>query len=930
MDTPGRPEYPSCTWDDDKTSGSSSSNRAASELVSNFQNKKDSFSSEVSDTIEGHSAVPTSAEPSISSGANGVENEQEKLRAMEARMRVLENELLKAQLQRSVSPKAQPIKPSPPAAKGLVAMTFGSSSWYGSEGVMPAPAVVPSASQSDSPALSISSSTSTVPSLEISPSSAYHLQQHRMESLDESPSRAEVPSPSAIEHPFYQPSLAYFSQGAPPSTSSVSSSSNGVPGIPHPAQINSSGLEWDSTMHSMDYSSSGTFNPSFSAFPSSVPNVFPPTYQCSSPTTSNIRDVPHTSSLDSNKGLSPMVDGILPSSSPEADFSFDMPLMTSESANNECLQEPRKEHRKFFSDPMTNSPMEEIPMDSNEAFLRNIVYPGYPRRLPDPSVMRTLIETFFAKVPISGALHKARFMFAFDTYPPTHSSFPSTATLHAICCSAAMFSGIAEIERPSEEWHNFCPMAKYKDPLDPNTFEGRHATWAKEQLDIDMLQGVRLLEAMQTAVILSSFNYATARWMPYWITSALAARFIPPLGLGISTSKLNPRLEMKPGLLPQPVDHTEREMRNRIFWFAFAADRAAMTSSGWACTIAEEDITGSLPIRTDEYLAGVDVENPQTLASEDLFINHPPQFTDAFILSIKALVLLARVKHFNRRELRYVEGSDSNENGPIVQNPRNNPKFQTLNANVMGFMTTLPKEFREPVKANGSVCKDTILVHNLGYLALISLSEYHLDIENMSEPTSALVLAAARGMLSILFKLAATTFDLTTLDPTIAHCWFIGGRIFARFYQVRKSADDEKAASILSQEINVFRSALHQMGKKVPVANRQANMLDAIFEEAQAGARLSVDVNCKPDVPNSNLHPQASTVHTDASTPSSISSRCSHAMSSGQASTMTSVSSETGMGMGLSFDDLIKDYSYSPGRTPYLGDYETDAHQIVH
>lgn len=83
-------------------------------------------------------------------------------------------------------------------------------------------------------------------------------------------------------------------------------------------------------------------------------------------------------------------------------------------------------------------------------------------------------------------------------------------------------------------------------------------------------------------------------------------------------------------------------------------------------------------------------------------------------------------------------------------------------------------------------------------------------------------------MLSTVFKLAATTFEsvlfscrslvpcadlssicfrtsLTSLNLPTAHCWYVGGRILARFHQACRSLGDERAADVLTQEIDVFR-----------------------------------------------------------------------------------------------------------------------------
>lgn len=55
--------------------------------------------------------------------------------------------------------------------------------------------------------------------------------------------------------------------------------------------------------------------------------------------------------------------------------------------------------------------------------------------------------------------------------------------------------------------------------------------------------------------------------------------------------------------------------------------------------------------------------NSQDLSTSDVFIRHPPQYTDSFLLSIKATMLFGKVTDFNvRGSLRSASAPSKNQN----------------------------------------------------------------------------------------------------------------------------------------------------------------------------------------------------------------------------------------------------------------------------
>jgi hypothetical protein len=60
--------------------------------------------------------------------------------------------------------------------------------------------------------------------------------------------------------------------------------------------------------------------------------------------------------------------------------------------------------------------------------------------------------------------------------------------------------------------------------------------------------------------------------------------------------------------------------------------------------------------------------NPQDLATADVFVRHTPQYTDSFLLLIKAVMLFGRVTDFNvRGNLRNPTAPSKNQNPFVLE-----------------------------------------------------------------------------------------------------------------------------------------------------------------------------------------------------------------------------------------------------------------------
>lgn len=97
-------------------------------------------------------------------------------------------------------------------------------------------------------------------------------------------------------------------------------------------------------------------------------------------------------------------------------------------------------------------------------------------------------------------------------------------------------------------------------------------------------------------------------------------------------------------------------------------------------------------------------DNPQNLATENVFIQHMPAYTDSHILFLKAVLLFGRVTDFNtRNRLRYGLPSKND-------NPFHLDGFAELDQLVcMDFLESFPPQFKHLGISGGMASFDSDL-----------------------------------------------------------------------------------------------------------------------------------------------------------------------------------------------------------------------------
>lgn len=91
------------------------------------------------------------------------------------------------------------------------------------------------------------------------------------------------------------------------------------------------------------------------------------------------------------------------------------------------------------------------------------------------------------------------------------------------------------------------------------------------------------------------------------------------------------------------------------------------------------------------------------------------------------------------------------------------------------------------------------------------LHDPHADVRatGLAECRSAKkIVAAARAIMDLVYKICATTFDLIYLEHGSSFCWFMAGATLIRFLSGLLDAGEKTEASKIKQELAVIRFAL--------------------------------------------------------------------------------------------------------------------------
>jgi len=339
-----------------------------------------------------------------------------------------------------------------------------------------------------------------------------------------------------------------------------------------------------------------------------------------------------------------------------------------------------------------------------------------------------------------------------------------------------------------------------------------------------MASGEDIFSVMQACILLSWYFYQEGRWVEVWIFAAFQTRVAVPLRLNYPGTFSTHGNNSPGAYLAPPKDLRDLESRRRTWWMTIIFDRIASVG-GWIHAVDERDLGTELPLRTEDFENEAPIpSNPQDLATPDVFTRHPPQYTDSFLLLIKAVMLFGRVTDFNvRGNLRAPTAPSKN------QNPFFLPGFEELDKLVCNdFLQSLPQIFKNNpgvTDAPEGTCLDTDLymVHLIPHAATITLHNPYIDFTNPQNVSTARCVNSARCILGAYYVLSSTSLDITRLHPFVTVCcapsvlcvlltstlrqicWYLAAVVQVQLCKYFIETNDSERESTVWGEINVLR-----------------------------------------------------------------------------------------------------------------------------
>ncbi|KAJ3737131.1 hypothetical protein DFJ43DRAFT_1135853 [Lentinula guzmanii] len=470
--------------------------------------------------------------------------------------------------------------------------------------------------------------------------------------------------------------------------------------------------------------------------------------------------------------------------------------------------------------------------------LVELIISGWNPDLPDPPTLNHYIDVFFRCDPCgSRVLHRPSFL-ASMRLSPRDPGFPHASILHAICASASRWSPQQII---------ILPDGTRRDVL--GEF---HSTRTRHYIDKCMSTGEHIFSVMQACIILSWYFYQEGRWVEVWIFAAFQIRVSVPLRLNYPGTFSNQDADSPGAYLAPPKGFQDLESRRRTWWMSILFDRIASVG-GWLHSIDERDLGTEFPLRNEDFEAETLMpSNPQDMATPDVFIRHPAQYTDSFILFIKAVMLFGKVTDFNVRGNLRAPTAPSKH-----QNPFFLPGFDNLDKLVANdFLENLPHIFKNnngvtvtDSSAVGQLDTDLYMVHIIPHAATITLHNPYINFNDPNNVSSARCIHATRSILAAYHSLTATSLDITRLHPLVTICWYLAAAVQVQlckyFIEIK---DSDREASVWG-EINVLRQVLFSeyamlaYGEKSPIGTsfnakqaiilsaRQERLLQILMEE---------------------------------------------------------------------------------------------------
>ncbi|KAK7049865.1 hypothetical protein VNI00_005295 [Paramarasmius palmivorus] len=323
---------------------------------------------------------------------------------------------------------------------------------------------------------------------------------------------------------------------------------------------------------------------------------------------------------------------------------------------------------------------------------------------------------------------------------------------------------------------------------------------------------------------------------------------------GIATKPPAEHIQSGASLIFEAETVIEEEIRRNAFWLAYATEREQGCGNGWALSLDDQDVGQAIPLGVNPKSQGsqgmIEAHARQWMHDPHLLIHHPVDQTDSFVLYIKGTILISMVKTFNlrfrarhlQRQHNFIE-TTADEGLPTLDRA-DVEQFMEIDRLISSFLPSFPGHLRNPITTT-TVDSHLYTASLMPYAATIILHDPHAAIRNVACVSAMKILAAARCILDLVHDIQSTSYDLTLLDPFCSFCWFVAGRVLARFLLASYDAADDHYVATLRAEIDFIhfpRTAIEKIGQRMPLAFRFARTLDELLNGPSMGASFSQDI----------------------------------------------------------------------------------------
>ncbi|KAJ7786406.1 hypothetical protein B0H16DRAFT_1490342 [Mycena metata] len=430
--------------------------------------------------------------------------------------------------------------------------------------------------------------------------------------------------------------------------------------------------------------------------------------------------------------------------------------------------------------------------------LMDLLFLGWNPDLPDPTTLNHYIDIFFKWDPCgSRVLHRPSFLASMHL-PPRDPGFPHSAILHAICTAASRWSP-----------HNIVTLP---DGTRRDQFAEFHASKTRHYMDKTMASGEDIFPVLQACILLCWYFYQEGRWVEVWIFAGFLTRVAVPLRLNYPGTFTTHGNNSPGAYLAPPRDFRDLESRRRTWWMTYTS------VGGWIHAVDERDLGTELPLRNTDFESEV----------ATVFIRHPPQYTDSFLLLIKAVMLFGRVTDYNvRGNLRAPTAPSKNQNPFFLEG------FKELDKLVCtDFLESLPRIFKNNYGVmDGALDTDLYMVHIVPHAATITLHNPYLDFTDPQCASTSRCVNSARSILAAYYMLSGTSLDITRLHPFVVICWYLAAVVQVQLCKYFIEIGDSERESTVWGEINVLRFAMLAYGQCSPIGTRQESLLQGVMRE---------------------------------------------------------------------------------------------------